>query len=89
VDIKKGSAGQRTRRSSTASGFHDLRRSFITRARGIGVAESVVMRMIGTARARCCGKKQSPADLCDRRGFGSCGGALFCYPVPRFGLGFD
>jgi integrase len=27
--------------------FHDLRRSFITRARKLGISESVVMRMSG------------------------------------------
>jgi len=47
VDVKK--RFQRAVKTSELHGlwFHDLRRSFITRARRVGVPESVVMRMSG------------------------------------------
>ncbi|HET6984194.1 MAG TPA: site-specific integrase [Myxococcaceae bacterium] len=47
--------------------FHDLRRSFITRARRVGVPESVVMRMSGH-RARCSsGTTSSTPRTCERQ----------------------
>ena len=47
MDIRK--PFQRAVRAAGVQGlwFHDLRRSFITRARRVGVPESVVMRMSG------------------------------------------
>ncbi len=47
--------------------FHDLRRSFITRARRVGVPESVVMRMSGH-RTRCSsGTTSSTPRTCERQ----------------------
>ena len=46
--------------------FHDLRRSFITRARRVGVPESVVMRMSGH-RTRAVFERYNVVDTQDLR----------------------
>ena len=46
--------------------FHDLRRSFITRARRVGVPESVVMRMSGH-RTRAVFERYNVVDTEDLR----------------------
>ncbi len=66
VDVKK-----RFRRAVEAAGlhglwFHDLRRSFITRARRLGVPESVVMRMSGH-RTRAVFERYNIVDTQDLR----------------------
>ena len=47
VDVKKRFLGAVKAAELHGLWFHDLRRSFITRARRVGVPESVVMRMSG------------------------------------------
>ena len=59
------------RRAVVATGleglwFHDLRRSFITRARRVGVPESVVMRMSGH-RTRAVFERYNVVDTQDLR----------------------
>ena len=66
VDIRKS-----FKRSVAAAGFqglwfHDLRRSFITRARRVGVPESVVMRMSGH-RTRAVFERYNVVDTQDLR----------------------
>ena len=66
VDIRKS-----FRRAVRAAGleglwFHDLRRSFVTRARRVGVPESVVMRMSGH-RTRAVFERYNVVDTQDLR----------------------
>ena len=66
VDVKK-----RFRRAVEAAElhglwFHDLRRSFVTRSRRVGVPESVVMRMSGR-RTRAVFERYNVVDTQDLR----------------------
>jgi integrase len=66
VDIKEVLRTRRCRGELQGLWFHDLRRSFVTRARRVGVPESVVMRMSGH-RTRAVFERYNVVDTQDLR----------------------
>ena len=66
MDIKKSFHRAVTAAELPGLWFHDLRRSFITRARRVGVPESVVMRMSGL-RTRAVFERYNVVDTQDLR----------------------